>query len=107
MAEASKDPKISKAIDDNNGVDKILGAMNQHPTDKELQDIGGEVLAILGTEKVAKEVKSQYNDFINNFDSKDKENVENFKKANIYLSNLMSLPAPEDESLVIKDNQKV
>lgn len=58
LNQACKDPNLAAEVGKHKGIDYVLSAMNQYPTDKHITDVAGEVLENLGAVKLSKAVKA-------------------------------------------------
>ena len=99
LAFASGIPIFASLIEKNKGINKILVSMNCHPSNKMLQNEASKILGNLSTENLLIELISHHNKLSETFDCEDKIKVENFKQANIQLSNLLKI----NQKIIDKD----
>ncbi|KRX04110.1 Armadillo-type fold [Pseudocohnilembus persalinus] len=80
----------------NKGVESVFIALNQHPTDKDVLELSGQILQILDAFELSKDVKEQYPALQEEFDPTDQESMEALRQANIYLGNLFTAEPDEE-----------
>ena len=106
LDKASQNEKLAKIIEANNGHNAIFTVMNQRPTDTELIELAGQVLNNLGCAKMIEKVKGNVAKLGSSGKNGEKEQEE-LVKANVYLSNLLAMPPPDDEATVLESNKAV
>lgn len=98
LKKASENEKLAKILEENNGMNAIFMALNQYPTDVEILDLGGDIINNLGADQLLPQVKSQIPKLTDTvLKSTSDQSVEALTKANVYLSNLLSMPPPLSE----------
>lgn len=85
-------------VTNNKGVETVFLVLNAHPTDKDILELSGEILAECSALEKAKELKKKYPEFAKDFNPENTEGLEKIKQTNIHLGNLLTtIPEEEDE----------
>jgi uncharacterized protein (UPF0147 family) len=106
LSRAVQSPELAKSIG-KNGINSLLLSLNENPTDAQIIEAVGGILQTLGVETVLEQAKQQIPKLCSAFKKSSEKSVEELRKANVYLANLLCVPPPEDESKVIEGNRNL
>lgn len=106
LSRAVQIPELAKSIG-KNGINTLLLTLNEHPTDAQVVEAVGGILQALGVENVLEQVKQQIPILCSAYKKTNEKSVDELRKANVYLANLLCVPASEDESKVIEGNKNL